>query len=180
MIYCTATLLLMTLGAFALERLAAWRGCQRRCVWAFALGMATSLPTVRTLGPHDAPRVRPMAMRRSSPVGRCGSPTRLGRRCMASSDLGSYCLDRSLMVLKHRGIWCSVTKVSTSKLVTTLLLLLGLTVTGAVPWNNAAEDRAGSKLKWVLKTGFCSIRQARCHSAMDSLPRYLAGESFDK
>jgi beta-lactamase regulating signal transducer with metallopeptidase domain len=49
MIYCIAISFLLALAGLALERLAVWRGKQRRLIWALALGMAIVLPAARTV-----------------------------------------------------------------------------------------------------------------------------------
>ena len=55
MIYCTAISSLITAGALALERAAAWLGWQRRSIWAIAIGVAIVMPGVRMMSSYDAP-----------------------------------------------------------------------------------------------------------------------------
>jgi beta-lactamase regulating signal transducer with metallopeptidase domain len=55
MIYCTAISFLLVLAGLALERLAVWRGGQRRLIWALALAMAIVLPAARTMLSPEPP-----------------------------------------------------------------------------------------------------------------------------
>lgn len=61
MIYCTAISSLITAGGLALERVAGWRGWQRRSIWALALGVAIVIPGVRTISSNDTPTSLPYA-----------------------------------------------------------------------------------------------------------------------
>ena len=73
-IYGTATSLLISVGGLALERVAVWRGAQRRTIWAFALVLAILLPAGRTISPHLAPMAAPPAQTRftSTPTSKTG------------------------------------------------------------------------------------------------------------
>jgi beta-lactamase regulating signal transducer with metallopeptidase domain len=154
MLYGTAVALFIGLAGLALERVAAWRGLQRRGIWAAALMLSVALPTLSVLTPQRAmappelvgraPPSRSVALQPVAPISGAPDATLpVAMKALPRQHLPTWPTRASLETVL-RGVW-----VFASLGLVTFYALLWLRLrVAARHWR---RERIGDQVVWITE-----------------------------